>query len=103
MELLGIFFGILTVISILAPLVIEGVKTLLDSKNKQYNVQYLSAGLTGVFAVVACAAYLILSQTLITPSIFVYILGTVLFSIIGALCGYDKVFKALISAFKKEG
>lgn len=98
--MLSIYLTILTAVSILAPFVIEAMKKLLGERS--YDIQVLSAITTAVIALVSCVAYMIVCSVPLSPTSTVYVLGTILFSIIGSLCGYDKVFSIIFSIFKKE-
>lgn len=98
--MLTTYLTILTAVSILAPFVIEAIKKLLTGK--QYDVQVMSAITTAVIALIACVAYMVVASIALTPTTCVYTLGTIFFSILGSLCGYDKVFSVIFSIFKKE-
>jgi peptidoglycan/LPS O-acetylase OafA/YrhL len=92
---------ILTAVSLIAPFVIEALKKLLESRT--YNVNVLSAITAAVIAFAACAAYMVVSKTYLTPASVTYAIGTVFFSVLGALCGYDKIYKLVFDMFKKKG
>ena len=96
---LAMYITILTAVSILAPFVIEGIKKLLG--NKAYDVNVLSATTAAIIAFLACVAVVIVTKTQITSIEIVYIIGTVFFSVLGSLCGYDKVFSVIFEIFKK--
>jgi hypothetical protein len=66
-------------------------------------VNTLSAVTTAVFALVACVAYMVVTKTYPTPENVTCVIGVVFFSVLGALCGYDKIFKAIFEIFKVEG
>jgi hypothetical protein len=100
MENLGIYLTILTAVSILSPLVIEAIKKLLDGK--KYNINYLSAGVTAVIALVVCVAYNTVANVPFTVTYGVYTVGVIFFSVLGSLCGYDKVYKVIFEIFSKE-
>ena len=95
----AMYITILTAVSILAPFVIEGIKRLLG--NRAYDVNILSAVTTAIIAFIACVAVVIVTKTQITSIEIVYIIGTVFFSVLGSLCGYDKVFSVIFEIFKK--
>ena len=97
---LAMYITILTAVSILAPFVIEGIKKLLG--NKAYDVNVLSATTTAIIAFLACVAVVIVTKTQITSIEIVYIIGTVFFSVLGSLCGYDKMFKFIFEAIRKK-
>lgn len=94
------YIAVLTACSILCPLVIEGLKKLL--KDKQYDVNILAAVTTAVFSLLLCIGYLIIFSVAVSSSDIVYTIAVVFFSVIGSLCGYDKVFKAIFEAIKKD-
>ena len=96
---LAMYITIITAVSILAPFVIEGIKKLLG--NKAYDVNVLSATTTAIIAFLSCIAVVIVTKTQITSIEIVYIIGTVFFSVLGSLCGYDKVFSVIFEIFKK--
>ena len=96
---LAMYITILTAVSMLAPFLIEGIKKLLC--NKAYDVNVLSATTTAIIAFLACIAVVIVTKTQITSIEVVYIIGTVFFSVLGSLCGYDKVFSVILEIFKK--
>lgn len=89
---------IFAAVSVIAPLVIEGVKKLL--KNKEYDVDVLSATMAGVSALAICVVYMVVKGTYPTPTNVTYVICTVFCGIIGALCGYDKVYKIIFELFK---
>ena len=49
----------------------------------------------------AIIAVVVVTKTQITSTEVVYIIGTVFFSVLGSLCGYDKVFSVIFEIFKK--
>jgi hypothetical protein len=95
-----VFLYILTAASILCPFVIEAIKKLLS--NKQYDVNILSVAVTAIISLAICVCYLVVANVTITPAIIVYIIGTVFFSVLGSLLGYDKMFSMLFKLIKKE-
>jgi hypothetical protein len=100
MENLGVYLTILTAVSILSPLVIEAMKKLLGEK--QYNINYLSAGTTAIIALVVCVAYNTVADIPFTVVNGVYTVGVIFFSILGSLCGYDKVYKVVFEIFSNK-
>jgi hypothetical protein len=93
---LTVYIGVFVACSLLCPLIIEAIKTYLNNHNKEYDVQILAAVVTGIISLAICAGYLIVCSAAITPAIVVYIIATVFLSILGSLCGYDKIFKVII-------
>ena len=96
---LAMSIAILMAVSILASFVIEAIERLLA--NRTYDVNVLSATTTAIIAFLACVAVVIVTKTQITSIEIVYIIGTVFFSVLGSLCGYDKVFSVIFEIFKK--
>ena len=96
---LAMYLTILTAVSIISPFVIEAIKKLLG--NAKYDVNVLSAITTAIIAFVSCIFVAIVQNVPITSTEVVYIIGTVFFSVLGSLCGYDKIFSAIFEIFKK--
>lgn len=97
MELV-MYITILTAVSLIAPFVIEAIKKVLG--NTEYDINILSAVTTAIIAFLACVAVLVVNKVPVTSIELVYIIGTVFFSILGALCGYDKIFSVIFEVFK---
>lgn len=97
---LAMYITILTAVSIITPFVIEAIKKLLSNTN--YDVNVLSAITTAIIALLACIAVVIVTKTMITSTEIIYIIGTVFFSVLGSLCGYDKIFSIIFDIFKRE-
>lgn len=96
---LATYITILTSVSLIAPFVIEAIKKLL---HHDFDVNVLSAITTAVISFFACMAMVIIKNIALTSTEIIYIIGTVFFSVLGSLCGYDKIFSIIFDIFKKE-
>ena len=96
---LATYITILTSVSLIAPFVIEAIKKLL---HHDFDVNVLSAIITAVISFFACMAMVIIKNIALTSTEIIYIIGTVFFSVLGSLCGYDKIFSIIFDIFKKE-
>lgn len=96
---LATYITILTAVSLIAPFVIEAIKKLL---RHEFDVNALSAITTAVISFFACMAMVIIKNIALTSTEIVYIIGTVFFSVLGSLCGYDKIFSIIFDIFKRE-
>jgi hypothetical protein len=104
MENFGIFavyMMILTAVSILAPFVIEGIKNFLNATGKKYDAHILSLMITIFVSLAACIFYMVICKIYPTPGNVACVIGVVFFSVLGALNGYDKMFKILFQLFEK--
>lgn len=97
-----IFLLGLLITSTLTGLVTEAVKKILTEHNKTYRANTL-AGLVALFLSGAIGAgYIVLTSTVFTSQIVVYLIALVFMSWLCAMVGYDKVIQA-IGQFKMDG
>lgn len=91
-------FGLL-ITSTMTSLVTEAVKKVLT----ELNVNYKANTLTGIVAIILsaaiCAAYVVLTGSVVTSQIAVYMVAQMFMSWLCAMIGYDKVIQT-ISQFK---
>lgn len=98
--MITIYLTILTAVSILAPFVVQAIKKILGSR--EYNVDILAMCVTALIALISCISYMVVYAVPPTPTNIIYVLGTVFFSVLGSLCGYDKVFSVIFEIFKER-
>lgn len=96
------FMTVLTIASLSAPLIIEAIKTWLDEKKKNYDVNMVSLIFTAVYTLGLSIGYIILFDLGFNPKVLVMIVATVCCGCIGSLCGYDKMFKFIFEAIRKK-
>lgn len=98
---LQIFLMGLMLVSTLTGLVTEAIKVWLKERNKKCHANALAGYVSVALSVVVGIAYIILTETVITEQLMVYLIALVLLSWLSAMVGYDKVVQA-ISQFKNK-
>ena len=97
----GFLISALAIISALTTLTVEGIKKLLDEKQKTYSSNVLAVIVSLVLTIIGSALYLIYFNMVVTPQIIVIIICLVFLSFLSATVGYDKI-KQLLEQLKKE-
>lgn len=97
----GFLISALAIISALTTLTVEGIKKLLDEKQKTYSSNVLAVIVSLVLTIIGSALYLIYFSMAVTPQIIVIIICLVFLSFLSATVGYDKI-KQLLEQLKKE-
>jgi uncharacterized membrane protein YkgB len=96
-----VFLAGLLICSAFTGLVTEGVKKILEERNKTYHANTL-AGLVAVILSAAFAAgYIMYTGAAFSQQIFVCIIALVFLSWLSAMVGYDKVIQAINQFAKK--
>lgn len=90
----------LLIISILTALAVEGIKKILQEKNKSYSANILAVIVSSIITIVYCVSDAVLNDTVLDAKLVWYIIDMILLSSIIAMVGYDK-FKQAISQLKK--
>lgn len=96
---LHVFLGLLIMVSILTGWLTEGVKKLLQERNKTYRANALAGCCSVILSVVVGIAYTVLTETVINSQMAVYLIALVLLSWLGSMVGYDKIIQT-ISQYK---
>lgn len=91
-------FGLL-ITSTLTGLATEAVKNVLAERNIAYKANTLAGIMSLVMSVAIGAAYIVMTETVFTSQIIVYMIAHVFMSWLCAMVGYDKVIQT-ISQFK---
>ena len=91
-------FGLL-ITSTLTGLATEAVKTVLAERNVAYKANTLAGIVALIMSVAIGVAYVVLTETVFTSQIAVYMVAHVFMSWLCAMVGYDKVIQT-ISQFK---
>lgn len=81
-------------------LVTEALKKMLG--NRKYSVNILAAAVSIAVAGLICAAYIILTETVLTAKVWVYVTALIILSWLCAMVGYDKVKQTLLQFTKTE-
>lgn len=98
---LEIFLTMLLIVSSLAALVTEAVKTICKEYNKTYHANTLTGVCAFGVAVISVLLYGLYTEAKITPQLVATAIALVLLSWLCAMVGYDKVVQA-ISQFNKK-
>lgn len=93
------FLLLLLIISTFTSLAVEGIKVLLEERQKSYYANTLAAVVSVVMSAVVGAAYIIIIDAQLTASMMIYLIALVFLSWLCSMVGYDKVIQA-ISQFK---
>lgn len=64
--------------------------------DRKYSANLLAAIVSVVTAGLICTAYIILTETVLTPKVWVYIVAVTILSWLCAMVGYDKVKETLL-------
>ena len=91
-------FGLL-ITSTLTGLVTEAVKKILVEHNREYRANTLAGIVALILSAAIGAAYVVLTGTVFTTQVAVYLIMHVVMSWLCAMVGYDKVIQT-ISQFK---
>lgn len=94
------FLLLLLIVSTLTALFTQGIKVVLNEKQKKYSSNTLAGVVAAVLAIAVGIAYIIITETAINAALAVYLIALVLLSWLSAMVGYDKVIQA-IAQFKK--
>lgn len=94
-------FGLL-IVSTLTGLVTEAVKKTLVEFDKTYKANTLAGIVAAVLSAAVGASYIILTNSVFTSQMVVYLIAMIFMSWLCAMVGYDKVIQA-ISQFKTNG
>lgn len=96
-----IFLLLLLITSSVAGLATEGIKKLLDEKERNYSKNALAGYVSLALSVLVGGGYVILFEIPLDAKLFVYLIALMLLSWLCAMVGYDKVIQT-ISQFKVE-
>ncbi|MBR6850999.1 MAG: aminopeptidase [Lachnospiraceae bacterium] len=91
---------LLTICAAMTALVTEALKKMLG--NRKYSVNILAAAVSIAVAGLICAAYIILTETVLTAKVWVYVTALIILSWLCAMVGYDKVKQTLLQFTKTE-
>ena len=92
---LHVFLGLLIMVSVLAGWFTEGIKKLLQERNKSYRANILAGACATVTSVLVGTAYIVLTETVINSQMAVYLIALVLLSWLGSMVGYDKIIQTI--------
>ena len=95
------FLMLLVLCSAMTTLATEAVKNQVGEQQKIPN-NILAGIMSVIVAAVICVGYIILNGTVLTPQVWVHIVGLILLSWLCAMTSYDKVMQTL-EQFKKLG
>ena len=87
----GFLMSVLTVISALTSLFVEGIKKILDERQVQYSSNVLAICVAFGVTVIGSILYIIWNSIPVTSQVIVTIITLVLLSFLVATVGYDKV------------
>jgi VIT1/CCC1 family predicted Fe2+/Mn2+ transporter len=87
-------FGLL-IVSAFTGLFTEGIKKLLQEKNKAYYANALAGYVAIALSVLIGVAYIILTEAAFNARMAVYLIALVLLSWLCAMVGYDKVIQTI--------
>ena len=90
----------LLIISILTALAVEGIKKILQEKNKSYSANILAVIVSSIITIIYCVSDAVWNDTVIDTKLVWYIIDMILLSSIVAMVGYDK-FKQAVLQLKK--
>lgn len=97
----GLLLSALAVISALTTLTVEGIKKILDEKQKTYSSNILAVIVAFTLTFIGSVLYMIYFSIPISPQAIVVIICLVFLSFLVATVGYDKV-KQLLEQIAKE-
>lgn len=97
-----IFLLGLLITSTLTGLVTEAVKKILTEHNKTYRANTLAGLIALVLSAAIGAGYIVLTGSVFTSQVVVYLISLVFMSWLSAMVGYDKVIQA-VGQFKMDG
>lgn len=92
---IGTLTASLLVISILTSLATEGIKAILDSKDRSYSANVVAGAVAVVLSAAYGAGYVIITGTAWNAALIVYLIALVILSWLCAMVGYDKVKQAI--------
>jgi VIT1/CCC1 family predicted Fe2+/Mn2+ transporter len=92
---LEVFLVGLLIVSTLTGLFTEGIKKLLQERNKTYYANALAGYVAVALSVLVGAAYIILTEAALNAQMAVYLIALVLLSWLSAMVGYDKVIQTI--------
>lgn len=95
----NVILGGLLITSTLTGLVTEAVKKILTEHNVAYKANTLAGIVATILSVAIGVAYVVLTSTVFTAQVAVYMIVHVVMSWLCAMVGYDKVIQT-ISQFK---
>ena len=95
------FIMLLVLCAAMTSLATEAVKNQVGEQQKIPN-NILAGVMSVIVAAVICVGYIILNGTVLTPQVWVHIVGLILLSWLCAMTSYDKVMQTL-EQFKKLG
>lgn len=86
--------------SVLTNVTVEGIKALLNKKEKDYSASMLAVVVSIVITIGLSVAYIILNNIVVDARVIIEIIGLVYAAFLTATVGYDKVLQT-VSKFKK--
>lgn len=92
---LEVFLLGLLIVSAFTGLFTEGIKKLLQEKNKTYYANTLAGYVAIALSVLVGVAYIILTEAAFNARMAVYLIALVLLSWLCAMVGYDKVIQTI--------
>ena len=87
----GFLMSALAAISVLTSLFVEGIKKLLDERQKKYSANVLAVIVAFSVTVIGSFLYIVWNSVVITPQVIVTIIALIFLSFLIATVGYDKV------------
>ena len=87
----GFLMSVLAAISVLTSLFVEGIKKLLDERQKKYSANVLAVIVAFVVTIIGSFLYIVWNSVVITPQVIVTIIALIFLSFLIATVGYDKV------------
>lgn len=78
-------------------LVTEAIKKMLG--DRKYSANLIAAIVSVIVAALICAGYIILTDTVLTPKVWVYIVALVILSWLCAMVGFDKIKQTIMQLF----
>ena len=87
--------SMLLVVSVLTSVTVQGVKKILDDKQKKYSSNILAAIVAVILSVGLSIGYILYSGMPVDAKVIVEIVGLCYFSFLGSTIGYDKVIQAI--------
>ena len=91
----GFLLSVLAVISVLTSLCVEGIKKILDEREKKYSSNILAVEVSAGITIIGSIMYIVYKSIPVTPQVVVTIIALVFLSFLCATCGYDKLKQLL--------
>lgn len=99
---IGIILTVLAFTSALTTLTVEGIKKMLDAKQKQYQENLLAAIVSIVLSIIAAVLYILYYNIPFSVQVVVLVICLAFFTWLASMVGYDKIKQLFEQLGKKK-